>query len=217
MQKLAIELTKSTAVSMATLPDDFDDGDKDCPVYILGSSEDVDRMDEDFWIRNKIIGVNRTCTHKYSKHMDYWIALDAMLQFKDFCNNDEKTTKFVHYPYRTDPRLLHIHNGYFYSTFDGDKPVNRDFRAGIKSCGHTICSAMSLAYALGYKDIRFRGVNCCVRRDGPQYYDSDGALGVSARKSINAYYKQVRADMDRKSIPELRALGCTFTNESEPI
>jgi len=209
------KLPTSTAISIAIPPDNLDISDKDYPVYVLGTSPDINNLSDEFWKEKTIIGINHNCEHKMAACMNYWICLDHLMQFRHFCNWNQNVTKFIFFHYKREPRLYHVTNGYFYKPFGGRRSPERDCRNGLKDYGHTITCALSLAYGLGFKDIRLRGVNFQVKQNKPHYFNSDEVPGIAVKKYFNEHYGRVKRDMFEKCIPELESLGCKITNESE--
>jgi len=192
-----------------------DCSDKDRPVYILGSAPDLNTLPIDFWRSWDIIGMNSVWKHENAKgNLDFWIAHDAVIPFLEFLRDDQCTAiRFIYDHYKLDFRLpRNIHNCFLYRPCP--LPLRRNYHEGICGLGYTVIAAISLAYSLGYKDIRMRGIRFGGDR-GVIYYNATTAEKKQEFiDSLEAIYDHQLGIIREKILPELSRLGVRLVNET---
>lgn len=75
-------------------------------IWILGTSDDINKLDEN-WYKDKItIGIN-TAYRKAKDRLTHWLCFDQCFMFYDWLRNNEapNTQKWIFNDYRSDDRL----------------------------------------------------------------------------------------------------------------
>jgi hypothetical protein len=198
-------------------PGNFCEKDKDRPVYILGTAPDLLELPLTFWQEYDIIGLNHSFQAPYARdNLDHWICCDAVMPFVDWIKNDRKVNKWVYKVYRCDPRLgPRIYNSVLYGVVDFP-PLQRDYRNGLYAQSFTLTAALSLAYALGYKDVRMRGIRFGAGGENKVHFNDNREWFGSEvhRNAMESLYGHQRKIIREVIVPEYKRLGLTLVNET---
>ena len=195
--------------------------------YILGTSEDVNRLDHEWYLGKDVIGINSSyeAAARANTELTEWICHDQYFAFHEWVRHGPtKTRKWVWREYCEDDRLFvfdprhpkfdskYRHNNVRFFTLRPHSqkaeltPAVDEDSAVLDDYLYTIFTAISLAVGLGYTDLRLRGVS-----------HAGDYFGGSINCNRDAYYYEMMLIFKKKILPALKALNIPITNETYDV
>lgn len=184
-------------------------------IYILATSNDLLKLDKEFFKSNLTIGINQSYirAEQVGEQLTYWVCLDEFFRFFFWCHGDSSpdTYKWIPKSYRCDHRINNLIKACRKDCIRMFQPRKwtGTFRGSLSppildDVHYTIFSAVSLAVLLGAKRIKLRGVSL-----GGKYVDE------TLKMKRDSFYEQVRNIFVGTIRPSLRQRGIELTNETK--
>jgi len=184
-------------------------------IYVLGTSEDLRRLDKKFFDDNITIGVNQSYlrAEQVGSELTYWVTLDESFKFFFWMHGDTSphTYKFIWKRYCLDHRfkkLKKVCREDCIRIYD-HRPLGQVFKATLDQPiildqrKYTIITAISIATALRPKEIRLRGVALTGK-----YIDA------TIQTKWDNYYEEIGNYLKGFVWPALKRMGIKFVNET---